>query len=62
MDRNRGKRVPIRRRVLWLVLQAILAALLAASITGIICIRWIKNASEDALTGQLESNLRSIVC
>ena len=61
MDRNRGKRVPIRRRVLWLVLQAILAALLAASITGIICIRWIKNASEDALTGQLESNLRSIV-
>ena len=55
------KRVPIRRRVMSIVLLTTLIALLAASVTGIICIHWIKNSSETALTDQLESNLKSIV-
>ncbi len=59
--KTQGKRIPIRRRVLMLVLQTMLIALFAASITGILCIRWIKNSSETALTEQLESNLKSIV-
>lgn len=35
--------------------------LLAASITGIICMNWIKSSSEAALTEQLENNLKSTV-
>lgn len=55
------KRVPIHSRVLRLVLQTMLIALLAASITGVLCIFWVRNASESALTEELQGNLRSIV-
>lgn len=60
MSRKTEKRMPIRRRVLMLVFLILIITLLAASVTGIICIRWIKNSSESALTRQLESNLKSI--
>ena len=49
------KRVPIRRRVLRLVLQTMLIALLAAGITGFLCIHWVRSSSEAALTEQLEN-------
>lgn len=55
------KRVPIRRRVMTIVMMTTLITFLAASVTGLICIHWIKNASEDALTQQLETNLKSVV-
>lgn len=55
------KRVPIRRRVLLLVLLTMLIALLATGITGFLCIQWVRISSEAALTEQLESNLKSIV-
>ncbi|MCR5088657.1 MAG: diguanylate cyclase [Oscillospiraceae bacterium] len=55
------KRIPIRRRVMFIVLLTTLAAILAASLTGIICIRWVRDSSEAALTRQLEHNMKSIV-
>ena len=61
MKRRAEKRVPIRKRVLLLVLQTILLAVLATSITGILYMRWMKHSSEAALTRQLESNLKNIV-
>ena len=53
--------MPIRRRVLTVVLLTTLIGILAASITGFLCINWVKSTSEDALTHQLEDNLKSIV-
>ena len=44
-----------------IVLVTTLIALLAASITGVLCIDWIRSSSEKALTQQLESNLKNIV-
>ena len=61
MNRKLEKRVPIRTRVLVLFLGTILVGLLAASITGVVCISWIKQSTEDVLTSQLERNLKSIV-
>lgn len=61
MNRKLEKRVPIRTRVLVLFLGTILVGLLAASITGVVCISWIKQSTEDILTSQLERNLKSIV-
>ena len=61
MNNQPEKRIPIRRRVLMIVLLTTITVLLAASITGIFCIRWIKNSSEAALMEQLESNLKAIV-
>lgn len=55
------QRVPIRTRVLHIVLLTTLVGLLAASITGIVCMNWIRSSSEKALTSQLENNLKSIV-
>lgn len=55
------KRVPIRTRVLILVLMTIMIAVLVASITGFLCINWVRESSEAALAEQLESNLKSIV-
>ncbi|MBQ9359906.1 MAG: GGDEF domain-containing protein [Lachnospiraceae bacterium] len=55
------KRVPIRRRVLKTVLLTTLVAMLAASLTSLICMIGIKNKSEHALTEQLERNLMSLV-
>ncbi len=54
-------RIPIRRRVLIIVLLITLASLIAASVAGIICINVIRASSEAALTEQLQSNLKSIV-
>ncbi len=61
MNRKLGKRVPIRRRVLVIVLQTMIISLLAASITGYFCLRWIEKTSEEALTKQIESDLKIIV-
>lgn len=55
------KRVPIRTRVLYIVLLTTLISLLAASITGIVCMNWIRTSTERAMTNQLEDNLKSIV-
>lgn len=60
-EKNIRKRVPIRRRVMTIVLMTTLVALLAASITGIICIQWIRNSSEAILTEQLKDNLKNTV-
>ena len=61
MNRKLEKRVPIRTRVLVLFLGTILVGLLAASITGVVCISWIKQSTEKILTSQLERNLKNIV-
>ncbi len=61
MDEKKQKRVPIRTRVLYIVLTTTLISLMAASITGIVCMGWIRSSTENALTEQLESNLKSIV-
>lgn len=61
MNQSTEKRIPIRQRVMRIVLVTTLITLLAASITGILCINWIKSSSENALTEQLESNLWDIV-
>ena len=61
MNKLLEKRIPIRRRVSAIVLLTMSIALFAASVTGVFCIRWIKNSSENALRVQLESNLKSIV-
>lgn len=55
------KRVPLRRRFLRTVLFTTIISILAASVTGLLCIRWIRGASEKALTKELEINLRDIV-
>ncbi len=61
MNKKLEKRAPIRKRLLTIVLQTIIVTLLAASITGFFCVRWIEESSEHALTEQIESDLRSIV-
>ncbi len=61
MNRKLEKRVPIRRRVLVIVLQTMLISLLAAIVTGYFCIRWIEKSSEEALSEQIENDLKSIV-
>ena len=55
------KRVPIRRRFLRTVLLTTIISILAASVTGLFCIRWIRGASEETLTEDLEINLKEIV-
>ncbi len=61
MNKKTEKRLPIRRRVMMIVMLTLLVALLAASITGIVCIRWIRRSSNTVLTGQFEHNIRSIL-
>ncbi len=60
LNQKQERRVPIRRRVVIVVLLTAMIILLAACVTGILCIRWIKDSSETALTQQLENNMRSI--
>ena len=55
------KRTPLRRRFLTTVLLTTVISILAASITGYFCIRWIRSATEETLTEQLEINLRNII-
>lgn len=55
------RRVPIRRRVLAIVLLTTLAGLVAAGIAAFISIGWIQSSEEAALTTQLEDNLKSTV-
>lgn len=55
------KRIPIRTRVMRIVLLTTLVSLLAASITGVFCIRWIRKSTEKAMTEQFEGNLKNIV-
>lgn len=61
LNKKLEKRVPIRKRVLTTVLQTMLIAIIAASITGFFCIRWIEKSSEKALGAQLEENIKSIL-
>ncbi len=61
MNQKLERRVPIRKRVLRIVLQTLLVSILAASTTAIFCIRWIRNSSENALKDQFESNIKSVV-
>ncbi|MBQ9008211.1 MAG: diguanylate cyclase [Clostridia bacterium] len=61
MNRKLEKRVPIRRRVLVLFLVTLLVGLLAASVTGVFCISWIKESTEKVLTSQIERNLKNMV-
>ncbi len=44
-----------------IVLLTTLIALLSASMTGMLCLRWVKRSSETALTEQLEHNMKNIV-
>ena len=55
------KRIPIRRRFLTTVLLTTTLAVLAASVTGYTCIRWIRSATEQTLTEQLEINLKRVI-
>lgn len=61
MNKKLGKRVPIRKRVLTIVMQTTLIALLAAFITGMFCIHWIRSSSEAVLAEQYEISLKQIV-
>ena len=60
-DINNQKRIPIRTRVLRIALMTTVISLLAASATWLICLNMIRSASEEALTEQLEANLKNIV-
>ena len=53
------KRIPIRKRFLKTVLLPAIISILAVSVTGFLCIRWIRSATEKTLTEQLEINLRN---
>lgn len=55
------KRIPIRRRFLQTVLLTTIISILSASVTGFVCIRWIRGATEDILTDELEMNLKQII-
>lgn len=62
MERPRiRKRISIRRRFLRTVLFTTIISILAVSITGFLCIRWIRSATEETLTEQLEINLKNII-
>ena len=58
---NSQKRVPIQRRVMRIVLITTLAALLVTGVTGMFCIAWVRDVTENVLTAQLETNLKSLV-
>ena len=55
------KRIPIRKRFLATVLLTTIILILTVSITGYLCIRWIRKATEQTLTEQLEVNLKNII-
>lgn len=55
------KRIPIRRRFLQTVLLTTIISILAVSITGYFSIRWIRYATEETLTEQLEINLKNVI-
>lgn len=55
------KRIPIRRRLLRAVLLTAVFSILAVSLTGYLCIRWIRSATEETLSEQLEYNLRELI-
>lgn len=57
MSRKSEKRIPIRKKVLILVMQTMLIALFLGCATGVVCIYWIRSSSQAALTEQYESNL-----
>ena len=60
MDR-RNKRIPIRRRVLSAVLLTVLAAMLLSITASVVSMLRIKGEAEEALTKQLERNLKHVV-
>lgn len=55
------KRISIRSRFMKTVLLTTVVSILAVSITGIFCIRWIRSATETTLTEQLKTNLTEVV-
>lgn len=60
-DTSIRRRIPIRRRVLKIVLLTTLAGIISACVFGIVCIRWIEHFSEAIFTRQLEGNIREVV-
>ena len=55
------RRVPIRRFFLTTVLLTTIISILAASVSGFFCIRWIRRATEETLTEQLEINVKNVL-
>ena len=55
------KRIPIRKRLMATVLLTAILSIMAVSITGLLCIRWIRSSTEVTLTEQLEINLRNTI-
>ena len=55
------KRIPIRRRFLVTVLLTTILSILTASVTGYLCIRWIRRSAEANLTEQLQHYLRTAI-
>lgn len=53
--------MPIRRRVLKIVLLTTLVGIVAAGIFGMACIRWIERFSEATFMKQLEGNIQAVV-
>ena len=53
--------MPIRRRVLKIVLLTTLVGIVAAGIFGMACIRWIERFSEATFMRQLEGNIQTVV-
>lgn len=60
-DTSIRRRVPIRRRVLKIVLLTTLVGIVAAGIFGMACIRWIERFSEATFMRQLEGNIQAVV-
>ena len=60
-DTSIRRRVPIRRRVLKIVLLTTLVGIVAAGIFGMACIRWIERFSEATFMKQLEGNIQAVV-
>ena len=60
-DTSIRRRVPIRRRVLKIVLLTTLVGIVAAGIFGMACIRWIERFSEATFMRQLEGNIQTVV-
>ena len=60
-DTSIRRRVPIRRRVLRIVLLTTLVGIVAAGIFGMACIRWIERFSEATFMKQLEGNIQAVV-
>ena len=55
------KRVSIRRRFLITVLLTTIISIVSVSLTGYLCIRWIRRSTEQTLKEQLEINQKNVI-